>query len=134
MENDIPVALYRHIQHHPMIDRIVILRQAGKLMQLRAFQLRHKPHGADVDTQNGYIFPGGCLGHMQNGAVPAKADHQLRVLQFPVELRKPKIPGQFIASVHLEGQAEFRFHPRVPQNLHCSADGLESLVPVWIRC
>ena len=102
-------------------------------IQFRALQLGHKAHGANVDTQNRYAVARCSLGHMQNRAVTAKADHQLRILKLSVQLVKTQIPGQFITSVYFKGQAKSGFNTGILQNSHRRTDRLEILIPIGIR-
>ena len=133
VEDDVTIPLDGDVQHHAGIQLVVVICQAGKLIQLGALQLCHEAHGADIDAQHGDILPGGSFRHVQDGAVAAEADHHLGVLELPIQTGEAKIPRELEALVHLEGQAELRFDPDVPQHLHGCPDGLETLVPVGIR-
>ena len=78
MEKNIPVPLDGYIQHHPVVQRIITGSQLPKAVQFRVFQLRHKPHGADIHTEDGN--PPFCRGfcRMQNGSIAAEANQDIR--------------------------------------------------------
>ena len=132
VEDDIPVPLNHHIQHHPLVDPVISCGQLLQPVQLRALQLRHKAHGADVDAQHGNAPPGGGLGHMQDGSVAAEADHHIRVGQLPVQPGEMDISGKLIGMVHLKGQAYLHLKTAVLQDLHGIAQGLVVLIPIGI--
>ena len=105
VKQNVPAALHRHVQHHALFRGEFPGGQHGKLFQLGAFQLRHEAHGADVHAEKGDAPPGSRLGHVQNGAVAAEADHQLGIGQLPIQPGEAQIFRQLVIAVYLKGQA-----------------------------
>ena len=132
MKQDVPFPLDGHIQHHTTVQGVLSPGDLYQLIQFGAFQFRHKTHGADIDTQNRDILPGGRFRHVQNGTVAAKADDHFRIGQLPVQPGKPQISGQVIGAIHLKGQAQASADSRVLQNTHGFPNRLKILVPVGI--
>ena len=82
VKEHLSLAAHRGAEHHALFHPVVVGREPGEELQLPGLQLRHKAHGADVDAEDGHMVTGGNLGGVENGAVAAKADEQIRILNF----------------------------------------------------
>ena len=132
MENNLPIPLNNHIQHHPVVNSVLSGGKEPQFLQLRTLQLGHESHGADVYSQKRQASLGSGFGHMENGSITAKTDNQIRIPQFPVQSGKMDVFGQIIAVFHFKGKANLNLKPRILQNLHGAAECMKIFIPVWI--
>ena len=132
VKEHLSLAAHRGAEHHALFHPVVVGREPGEELQLPGLQLCHKAHGADVDAENGHMVTGGNLGGVENGAVAAKADEQIRILNFPVNVEKPHRFGQFKILVHVEGQADLGLGACLLEDFHRLLHVLEISIPVGI--
>ena len=80
------------------------------------------------------LYPFSDTTRMENGAIAAEADHQLRIMDFTVQTVETNVLRQFKTPVHLKRQADLRINTRFGKNTVCLPNGLKILIPIGIRC
>ena len=113
MKNNFPLPLNGDIQHHAVINGVFSLCQQPEFIQLRAFQLCHEAKSADIHPQQGQSPLGGCLGNVEDGAVAAKANDQIRISHFPIQAGKADILWQLTAALHLKRETGLYLKARI---------------------
>ena len=131
---DISIPGDHDIQHFPAFNLIFSRRNPPQELQLCAFQLRNEAHGADVDAQHRDVGPGGSLGGVEDGSVPAKTDQHVRPRQLLLQIGKHHATGQVQSSVHIKGQTNPGFHSGGSQIALGRQNKFKALIPVGIGC
>ena len=86
---------HRHVQHHSRLDCIFALGELGEHIQFAVLQFCHKADTAHIDPQNRDVVSIGVPRGMKDGAIPAKAEENIRPLQLILHVAIVQIPGQF---------------------------------------
>ena len=117
-----------------MLNGVFPLRQTGKHLQLTLFQLCHKADTAQIDPQYRNIVGVCILGRVQDGAITAKAEKEIRI--FELLLHVPVILSSW--EIHmaplLQGKRETQrgLRPRGTQNIPGAQRRLQSPVPIGV--
>ena len=121
----------RHVQHHPLFHGKVPLPQLPQGIQLTGLQLRHEPQASHIDAQDRDLVQSHQFGQVQNRAVPAEGNQQVRVPQL-LEQGPHLIPGEEPRPLVLEGGTYHRLETQLPQDLLCGPGDCHALVPIGV--
>ena len=74
-----PLPQHRHVQHHPGFHGEAALGQVPQPVQLVDLQLRHEAKASQVHPQHRHAVQRHGTGQVQDGAVAAEGDQQVRL-------------------------------------------------------
>ena len=126
-----PVPDHADIQHHPVLRGEVPALQIPEAVDLAGLQLRDEAQAPHVDAQHRHLVEGGELGEVQDGAVPAEGDKEVR----PLHLRQQRAElgaGEILLLLAAEGGADDGLKAQLPEDALRPEGGCQFPVPAGI--
>ena len=120
-----------HVQHHPGLHVEAPVRQIPQAVQLVHLQLRHESEASQIHSQHRDAVQRHRPGQMQNGAVAAEGDEQIRRADLLMQRGDSQAQLRTVA-LPLEGQAHHRLKMQGIQQLFGLLAHPQLAIPIGI--